>query len=188
MRPLKDIIKELRENHGNKSEVARKLGISPQRLGQYEKGKMEPKGDFYEKWEVAFGEDIRAIQKGGAIETNVSHGTINLTQVEKRSDNKEKPLGADAGRIYQELYHKFLGEKSDYLVIHRDMLKDHRIIAIEQLQKEMADLEAKKAEFKAQSDKDSKMVDWLMEQNRMYAQQLLSSQSEAVQKTKEKTR
>lgn len=152
MRPLKDIIKELRENHGNKSEVARKLGISPQRLGQYEKGKMEPKSDFYEKWEGVFGEDIRAIQKGGAIETNVSHGTINHTSVHKRSDNKEKALRGD---IYEEMFEKFLGSNSQYIFIHREMLNSHRMVAIEQFEKDKVQTVQRQTEF----DSKQKVID-----------------------------
>lgn len=48
----------------------------------------------------------------------------------------DKAPAQDAAVVYEELYQKFLGKESEYLVIHRDILKDHRIIAVEQLEKE----------------------------------------------------
>lgn len=51
----------------SKSEVARKLGISSQLLGQYMDGRQKPKADFYVKWKNAFKEDILKL-----VETNVS--------------------------------------------------------------------------------------------------------------------
>lgn len=132
MRPLKEVIKELRQKHGNKSQVAKEIGISSQLLGQYEAGRHEPKVDFFEKWIEVYNEDIRTIQKQPKSEANVSHETKNGTQVHKRSDNKEN-AGKDTGQIYQELYEKFLGDNSEYLVIHRDVLKDHRLIPVDRL-------------------------------------------------------
>lgn len=52
------------------SEVARRLGISSQLLGQYMKGRHEPKLSFYEAWAREFGEDITSL-----AERNVSHET-----------------------------------------------------------------------------------------------------------------
>jgi predicted transcriptional regulator len=51
----------------SKSEVARKLGISSQLLGQYMDGRQKPKADFYLKWKSVFGEDLMKY-----VETNVS--------------------------------------------------------------------------------------------------------------------
>ena len=57
----------------------------------------------------------------------------NITQVQDGSDNKENPLGVRRANVFEELYEKFLGSNSDYLVIHKDMLKDHRLISVERL-------------------------------------------------------
>lgn len=51
----------------NKSEVAAKLGISSQLLGQYMKGRQNPKIHFFNKWKEVFGEDLLRM-----TETNVS--------------------------------------------------------------------------------------------------------------------
>lgn len=51
----------------SKSEVARKLGISSQLLGQYMDGRQKPKPEFYIKWKDAFKEDLLKL-----VETNVS--------------------------------------------------------------------------------------------------------------------
>lgn len=57
---VKDIIAAAIERHGgNKSEIARKLHISSQLLGQYEAGRQKPKPDFYVKWKKTFGEDLQ---------------------------------------------------------------------------------------------------------------------------------
>jgi transcriptional regulator with XRE-family HTH domain len=90
MPELKEILTKLRSGHGNKSQVAKRIGISPQLLGQYEQGRQLPKIDFYKKWKTAYGEDL--IEMIG--ETNVSHETEKLTQVEenRRSNVKKKHL------------------------------------------------------------------------------------------------
>ena len=170
MRHLKEVIKELRQNHGNKTQVAKKLGISSQLLGQYEQGRQEPKIEFFEKWKNVFGEDLRAIQK----QTNVSKKTDNHTPVDKQSDNAEKPLGADNmdSEIYKEMYEKFIGTNSDYLVIHKDILKQHRIIAVEQFEKDKEEREIKKAEAKTQAEKDKIFLDAQIEANRDMARKL----------------
>lgn len=53
----------------NKSVVAKRLGISPQLLGQYIQGRQKPKVEFFNKWKETFGEDL--LNKA----TNVSHET-----------------------------------------------------------------------------------------------------------------
>jgi phage repressor protein C with HTH and peptisase S24 domain len=66
---VSDIIaKEVADRGGNQSEIARKLGISSQLLGQYIAGRHKPKADFYIKWKTVFGEDLLDL-----IERNVSH-------------------------------------------------------------------------------------------------------------------
>lgn len=53
-----------------KAEVAGKLKISPQLLGQYMKERQNPKPDFYKKWKETFGEDLLNYDQ-----TNVSRET-----------------------------------------------------------------------------------------------------------------
>lgn len=70
-RTIADVLTELVPQKGkNKSEVARRLGISSQLLGQYMNGRHEPKLSFYEAWAREFGEDLKP-----AAERNVSHET-----------------------------------------------------------------------------------------------------------------
>jgi transcriptional regulator with XRE-family HTH domain len=52
------IADQVKKKGKTKSEVADKLGISSQLLGQYTNGRQKPKPDFYIKWKNAFGEDI----------------------------------------------------------------------------------------------------------------------------------
>lgn len=61
------ISRKIIDRGGNKSEMARLLGISSQLLGQYANGRHKPKPDFYVKWKEVFGEDF-------LNETNVSSG------------------------------------------------------------------------------------------------------------------
>lgn len=51
----------------SKSEVARRLGISSQLLGQYMNGRQKPGADFYIRWKNTFKEDLLSL-----VETNVS--------------------------------------------------------------------------------------------------------------------
>ena len=56
---ISEILLETRTGKGfNKSEMARKLGISSQLYGQYEKGEIEPKTDFRVKFEELFGVNL----------------------------------------------------------------------------------------------------------------------------------
>lgn len=148
MRDLKDVIKELREKHGNKSQVAKKLGISSQRLGQYEKGRMTPKIGFFEKWKDVFKEDIMAIQKGETDKTNVSRGTENHTHVHMSSDNPEKPLGVDAGEVYR----KIVEGDTEYVLIPRSLFDGkYRMIPVEEIESHEREL-ARKAEELVRKD------------------------------------
>lgn len=64
----KEFTEIIKTKGGNKSAIGKMLGdVSGQLLGQYAKGKMKPKEQFFQKWEKAFNEDIR-----WAFETNVS--------------------------------------------------------------------------------------------------------------------
>jgi transcriptional regulator with XRE-family HTH domain len=60
------------------NEVARKLSVSGQLLGQYMKGKKEPKPGFYMKWKETFGENLwDGPPQTSAVpgQTKVSRGT-----------------------------------------------------------------------------------------------------------------
>lgn len=59
MSQVSEIIKsKIAQRGGNKSEIARQLGVSSQLLGQYERGRHKPKPEFYIKWKEVFGEDL----------------------------------------------------------------------------------------------------------------------------------
>ncbi|MGN6437232.1 MAG: helix-turn-helix domain-containing protein [Agriterribacter sp.] len=57
----------------NKTELARRLGISSQLIGHYESGRSKPKAEFYLKWKNEFGEDLLA----HLGDSNVSEISIN---------------------------------------------------------------------------------------------------------------
>jgi transcriptional regulator with XRE-family HTH domain len=82
MKNLAELLADLvAKKGGNQSEIARKLGISPQRLGQYLDERQKPKTDFYMKWKKVYGEDIQQMLMSGEIkETNVSRETIPSTE------------------------------------------------------------------------------------------------------------
>lgn len=70
MDQVSELLKTLVPKKGKSTaEVARKLEISSQLLGQYMAGRQNPKAIFYKKWKKVFGEDLLAM-----TETNVSHG------------------------------------------------------------------------------------------------------------------
>lgn len=70
---LSELIIKLRTQRGlNTSQAAKKLGISSQLLGMYERGERTPKGQFYQKWQEVFNEDILK-QIETKTETKVSH-------------------------------------------------------------------------------------------------------------------
>ena len=62
------------------------------------------------------------------------------TSVQGEAAVAEKPLGEQKD-IYKELYNKFIGEGSEYLLIHRDVLKEHRLVAVEQFEKDQRQME-----------------------------------------------
>lgn len=132
MADLKDILPGLREKHGNQSQVARRLGIRSQLLGQYEKGKRNPKADFYKKWKNEFGEDLEAL----IDEANASRGTLNHTSVDKPGDNSKKNNGLPLEEIK-----RIIEGETDYYVIPKSILEgNYRIVAIEQIQKDEKEL------------------------------------------------
>lgn len=79
MPEIKDKILEFRQlNNWTQTEMAKKLEISSQLLGQYERGRHQPKQDFYAKWKHLFGWSLEN-------EINVS-GQL-LTDSEKYKSN-----------------------------------------------------------------------------------------------------
>lgn len=78
MNQVSTLITQSRERRGlNKSQAAKKLGISSQLLGQYESASRLPKTGFFLKWKQVFGEDLMK-----QIETNVSHEANKLEEAE----------------------------------------------------------------------------------------------------------
>lgn len=151
MRDLKDIIKELRQRHGNKKEVAEKIGISSQLLGQYEQGRQEPKVGFYDKWKEVFNEDIRAIMKK---ETNVSHGTTNHTPVLKDS---EKSNSGDP-----EVYRTIVEGNTEYVLIPRIVMRDTKLISTEQLEATLEQMRSDKRLMEIIVAENAKLMDKIM--------------------------
>jgi transcriptional regulator with XRE-family HTH domain len=119
MPELKEFLTEVREKHGNKAQVAKKLGISPQLLGQYEKGRQNPKVDFFDKWKEVYNQDLRLMM----IETNVSHGTEKHTPAMKSTSNKEMSRSA------KETFFEDLIERNDtYFIAPRAIFTDYKIV------------------------------------------------------------
>lgn len=135
MRPLNEIIKELREKKGSQGAVALKLsrtnagqraknGFSSQLLGQYEKGRQKPKLLFLQAWKEAFGEDLLAIQE----ETNVSHETKSYNM--QKPDDNEETTKAD-------VYRTIVEGETEYLLIPRSVLQDkYRLRSLEDIAKD----------------------------------------------------
>lgn len=93
---ISQIIAQAIERQGsNKSEIARKLGISSQLLGQYEKGPKEPKLAFYVKWWENFKEDLL-----GEIETKVYNISRNESGLQiKEIESSLASISTDIGRV-----------------------------------------------------------------------------------------
>lgn len=168
MRELKEIIKELREKHGNKAQVAKKLGIPSQRLGQYEQGRQKPKLDFFNKWKEVYNEDILMIQKGEKGKTNVSHETKNGTLVQNEAAVPQKPLGEDLNEMLEKVE-----ASKDYFVIPRSVLREnYRLVALEQFQLEKEKLEKERDDAKAKAEKDRVYLEAQIEANRDLSRKL----------------
>ena len=74
MKNLIETLTELFNKTGlNQTQVAEKLGISPQLMGQYLKGRQNPKTDFWVKWHDVFGDD--PLQMFSSRKTNVDKST-----------------------------------------------------------------------------------------------------------------
>lgn len=92
MDQLRDIIKAKRvELDVNKSEMGRRLGISSQLYGQYERGERSPGATFFVRWKEAFGEDLTEHIEATVSLSDVQHktGQYNRQQV-KLGDRKRK--------------------------------------------------------------------------------------------------
>lgn len=93
MSQVSEILKELIPLRGkNSAEVARKLGISSQLLGQYLNERHKPKQDFYNKWKEVYGDDLLSL-----VETNVSRETNYLAnRLEKKNAGSRRVPFYDA--------------------------------------------------------------------------------------------
>lgn len=119
MPELKEILAGIRAKHGNQSEVAEKLGISSQLLGQYERGERNPKLGFYKKWEQVFGQDLLALKD----EANVSREAKNGTSAIETTNNKKN------GMAPKETFYQYLIEESEeYSLIPRAVFRDYKIV------------------------------------------------------------
>jgi transcriptional regulator with XRE-family HTH domain len=108
---LTDLLKKLVEAKGGKqTEIAKSLGISAQRLGQYLQGRQQPKIDFYNKWKDVYGEDIQQMLKGE--QTNVSRGTLTVS------------LDDLKGKVYTEL----VEGKTEYILQHKRFLDEYQVV------------------------------------------------------------
>jgi hypothetical protein len=92
MPSVSEVLTSLIKKHGgNKSEIARKLGLRPdgkpvyssQLIGQYADGVSEPKLKFYKRWKDVLKDDIESL-----VETNVSRETEKQPVMEVVKDNK----------------------------------------------------------------------------------------------------
>lgn len=119
MPELSEILTGLRKKHGNKAQVAKKLRISSQLLGQYEAGRQKPKLDFYKKWKEVFNEDILKL----IDETNVSHETENGTSATKPDNNEMSNLSRD------EVYRDLVESNSEYRLVPKIILDKYEILS-----------------------------------------------------------
>lgn len=82
--------------------------------------------------------------------------------------------GHEVEFIYKQLYDKLLGENSDYIVINKELLKTHRLVSVEQLEEDRANLERRAFEMK-----------FLLETIREFHTRPINVHLPDVQKTKE---
>lgn len=88
---------------------------------------------------------------------------------------EESPLRQhEVDYVYKELYDKFLGEDSDYIVINKELLKTHRLVSVEQLEENRTNLEKRAFEMK-----------FLMETIREINTRPINVHLAEIQKTKE---
>jgi transcriptional regulator with XRE-family HTH domain len=101
----------------NKSEIARKLGVSPTLIGQYINGRQKPKTEFFVKWEEVYGEDIKQMFLTNVPRETVNHSTNGSKQAhEVLSDSKptqDKYIGLQDKHI--KLLEETVKEKKDQL-------------------------------------------------------------------------
>jgi hypothetical protein len=140
MNLINQVIDELCRRHGDKNtEIAAKLSenapkkISPQRIGQYRKGKKKPGADFIRLWSETFGDKI--MDEVEKRETKVSHETIKSTPVKKPNDNKEMADTheiPDAPKIITDL----VESKTEYRLVHKAILDgEYRIMLKSEIEK-----------------------------------------------------
>lgn len=154
MAELKDFLQKLRSQHGTQTEVASKIGISSQLLGQYERGERNPKLPFFRKWKEVYNEDLQSLMD----EAKVSIKAINNTPVDKPSDNKETS---------EEVYRNIVEGNTEYILIPRSVLQEkYRLVALEQFQKD-----------KDQMDKDKAVIDRLLSMNERLIAEVTSLQA-----------
>jgi transcriptional regulator with XRE-family HTH domain len=145
---LTDVLKELIKDKGKQTEIAKKLGISAQRLGQYLIGRQKPKLDFYVKWKQVYGEDIQQMLIEG--KTNVSRGT-----------SQQAPQ-ATVNEIKETFYRHLIEENPEYSLLPKVILRDYKMIPekiIDMIYQNNGDLKA------ALIDKYERIIKDLEEEN-----------------------
>lgn len=109
MSQVSDLLKKLVPKKGKtKKEVADKLKISPQLLGQYMKDRQKPKTGFYVKWKEVFGEDLLNIE-----ETNVSRET----------ETKQEILAVGALQVTLKDHYELMKEKDSLYKEYTSVMK-----------------------------------------------------------------
>jgi len=127
----KKVISGLLETDGRElAEIARDLGISKQRLTNYQKGDRFPDADFVQIWLKKYGQNIMdLIEIEGRQSTNVPRGTEKLTPVNK-SNEKENVAHA-------EVYKTIVEGNTEYLLIPRSVLQEkYRLRSLEDIEKD----------------------------------------------------
>jgi transcriptional regulator with XRE-family HTH domain len=74
----------------NKSDIARKLGVSPTVIGQYIKGRQKPKADFFDKWQAVYNEDIKQMFTTNVPRETSQDGTAHKIKKPDESGHTEK--------------------------------------------------------------------------------------------------
>lgn len=141
MTDISNVISALIEKYGGvKERIAEKLrgkkiegtddeyeyNFSAQRLSQYEKAERNPKGDFFERWKLVFGDDIKELAKQKVSrETIVVSGKTKEMTGSKSEDNQES--------VYRDL----VESKTDYRLVPKSILEEkYRIVAVDQIARE----------------------------------------------------
>lgn len=115
----------------SQAEIEADTGISKQNLSTWENEKGNPGPEFIDQLSKYFGLQKDLFLKDG-LTIEYLQNMKNNASVPNEAAINGKPLREKD--LYREMYEKFLGEDSQYLLIHKELLKEHRLIPIKEME------------------------------------------------------